>query len=102
VFETADEYSDYYRDYHAFWKLYGLDLPDEVLRKLYYENVLRIIPGSGGRRGSDTYLRSTMGVSNGDATSGDRRNRATAGHRRYDRLDRTWLGSSHSVGQRHV
>ena len=28
VFETADEYFDYYRDYHAFWKLYGLDLPD--------------------------------------------------------------------------
>ena len=23
VFETADEYFDYYRDYHAFWKLYG-------------------------------------------------------------------------------
>ena len=23
-FETADEYFDYYRDYHAFWKLYGL------------------------------------------------------------------------------
>jgi predicted TIM-barrel fold metal-dependent hydrolase len=44
VFETADEYFDYYRDYHAFWKLYGLDLPDDVLRKVYYENALRIIP----------------------------------------------------------
>jgi uncharacterized protein len=44
VFETADEYFDYYRDYHAFWKLYGLDLPDEVLRKIYYGNALRIIP----------------------------------------------------------
>ncbi len=44
VFETADEYFDYYRDYHAFWKLYGLDLPDEVLRKLYNGNALRIIP----------------------------------------------------------
>jgi predicted TIM-barrel fold metal-dependent hydrolase len=44
VFETADEYFDYYRDYHAFWKLYGLDLPDEVLRKIYYANALRIIP----------------------------------------------------------
>jgi predicted TIM-barrel fold metal-dependent hydrolase len=43
--ETADEYFDYYRKRHAFWKLYGLDLPDEVLRKLYYENALRIIPG---------------------------------------------------------
>jgi len=27
------------------WKVYGLDLPDEVLRKLYYKNALRLIPG---------------------------------------------------------
>ena len=45
VLETADEYFDYYRDYHAFWKLYGMDLTDEVLRALYYENAQRIIPG---------------------------------------------------------
>jgi predicted TIM-barrel fold metal-dependent hydrolase len=45
TFETADEYFDYYRDYHAFWKLYGLDLPDQVLRQLYYANALRIVPG---------------------------------------------------------
>jgi uncharacterized protein len=45
VFETADEYFDYYRDYHAFWKLYGLDLPDPVLRKLYYQNALKVVPG---------------------------------------------------------
>lgn len=44
VFETADEYFDYYRDYHAFWKLYGMDLPDEVLRKMYYENALELMP----------------------------------------------------------
>jgi predicted TIM-barrel fold metal-dependent hydrolase len=43
--ETADEYFPYYRKRHAFWSLYGLDLPDEVLRKLYYKNALRIIPG---------------------------------------------------------
>src|SRR5690606_11007862 len=42
VFETDDEYFDYYRDYHAFWKLYGMDLPDEVLRKLYYGNALKL------------------------------------------------------------
>ena len=35
VFETTDEYFDYYRDYHAFWKLYGMGLPDAVLKKLY-------------------------------------------------------------------
>ncbi len=44
VFETADEYFDYYRDYHAFWKLYGMDLPDDVLKAVYFENALRIIP----------------------------------------------------------
>ena len=44
VFETADDYFDYYRRYHAFWQMYGLDLPDEVLRKIYYENALRIVP----------------------------------------------------------
>ncbi len=45
VFETADEYFDYYRDYHAFWKLYGMNLPDEVLKKLYYENAQRVVKG---------------------------------------------------------
>lgn len=44
VFETRDEYFDYYRNYHAFWKLYGLDLPDEVLRKVYYQNALKVVP----------------------------------------------------------
>lgn len=45
VFETNDEYFDYYRDYHAFWKLYGMGLPAPVLRKLYYQNALRVVPG---------------------------------------------------------
>ncbi len=45
VLESSDEYFDYYRRRHAFWKMYGLALPDEVLKKLYYKNALRIIPG---------------------------------------------------------
>lgn len=45
VLETADEYFDYYRKRHAFWKMYGLDLPDDVLKKVYYKNALRLIPG---------------------------------------------------------
>jgi len=45
VFETRDDYFDYYRDYHAFWKLYGIDLPDEVLKKVYFANALRITKG---------------------------------------------------------
>jgi predicted TIM-barrel fold metal-dependent hydrolase len=44
VFETEDEYFDYYRNYHAFWQLYGMGLPDDVLQALYYGNALRIIP----------------------------------------------------------
>ena len=44
VLETSDEYFDYYRKRHAFWKMYGLNLPDDVLRKVYYKNALRIIP----------------------------------------------------------
>ena len=45
VFETADEYFDYYRDYHAFWKLYGMALSDTVLKKLYFQNALKVAPG---------------------------------------------------------
>ncbi len=45
VFETADEYFDYYRDYHAFWKLYGMALPDDVLKKVYYQTALRVFKG---------------------------------------------------------
>jgi predicted TIM-barrel fold metal-dependent hydrolase len=44
VFETNDDYFDYYRDYHAFWKLYGIGLPDAVLKKIYYQNALKIAP----------------------------------------------------------
>jgi predicted TIM-barrel fold metal-dependent hydrolase len=50
VFETHDDYFDYYRNYHAFWKLYGIDLPDAVLKKVYYQNALKItraLPQSG-------------------------------------------------------
>jgi predicted TIM-barrel fold metal-dependent hydrolase len=45
VLETNDEYFDYYRDYHAFWKMYGIGLPDQVLKKIYYQNAMRITPG---------------------------------------------------------
>lgn len=45
VLETADEYFDHFRRYQCSWKLYGLDLPDTVLRKIYYENALKLLPG---------------------------------------------------------
>jgi predicted TIM-barrel fold metal-dependent hydrolase len=45
VLESRDEYFPYFRNYHAFWRLYGMDLPDAVLRKVYYENAQRVAPG---------------------------------------------------------
>lgn len=44
VLETADEYFPYHKRYHAFWRMYGMDLPDDVLRKIYYKNALKVIP----------------------------------------------------------
>lgn len=44
VLETEDEYFPYHKKYHAFWPMYGIGLPEEVLRKVYYKNALRIIP----------------------------------------------------------
>ncbi|NND05066.1 MAG: amidohydrolase family protein [Saprospiraceae bacterium] len=43
VLETADEHFPYYKRYHAFWKMYGLDLPDEILRKIYYKNGAKLL-----------------------------------------------------------
>ncbi len=45
VLETNDEYFPYYKKYHAFWAMYGIGLPDDVLKKVYYKNALRLIPG---------------------------------------------------------
>jgi predicted TIM-barrel fold metal-dependent hydrolase len=44
VLETSDEYFPYHKKYHAFWRMYGLGLPDDILKKVYYKNALRIIP----------------------------------------------------------
>lgn len=45
IFETNDEYFPWYRRRHAFWGMYGLGLPDSVLKKVYYQNALRIVKG---------------------------------------------------------
>lgn len=44
VLETDDEYFNYYRKRHAHWKMYGLNLPDSILQKLYYKNALELFP----------------------------------------------------------
>lgn len=45
VLETEDEYFPYHKKYHAFWRMYGMGLTDEILQKIYFRNALRIIPG---------------------------------------------------------
>jgi predicted TIM-barrel fold metal-dependent hydrolase len=43
--ETADEYFDYpsHASRQGRWQIYGLFLPDEILRKVYRENALRLL-----------------------------------------------------------
>jgi len=44
--ETADEYFEYpsHASRQGRWNIYGLFLPDEVLRRVYRENALRLLP----------------------------------------------------------
>jgi predicted TIM-barrel fold metal-dependent hydrolase len=44
--ETADEYFEYptHASGQGRWCIYGLDLPEDVLRKVYRENALRLLP----------------------------------------------------------
>ena len=44
VLETSDEYIQYYRKRHGLWRLYGMGLPDDVLKKIYYQNALKMFP----------------------------------------------------------
>lgn len=46
--ETFDEYFPYEDNPfppQGLWNIYGIGLPDDVLRKVYYENAQRLIPG---------------------------------------------------------
>lgn len=48
--ETDDEYFPYAENPfppQGLWNIYGIHLPDQVLRKVYHENALRVIPGLG-------------------------------------------------------
>ncbi len=44
-FETADEYFDYpsHASRQGRWQIHGIHLPDDVLRKVYRENALRLL-----------------------------------------------------------
>jgi predicted TIM-barrel fold metal-dependent hydrolase len=46
--ETRDEYFPYAENAfppQGFWRIYGVGLPDDVLRMVYFENAERLIPG---------------------------------------------------------
>jgi uncharacterized protein len=43
VLETDDEYFPYHKKYHAYWRMYGLGLPDNILKKVYYDNAARLL-----------------------------------------------------------
>lgn len=48
MLETSDEYFTYAENQYppqGLWSIYGLNLPDEVLRKIYSENATKLIPG---------------------------------------------------------
>ena len=52
--ETNDEHFDHPAQMrsptgaplHGRWRIYGISLPDEVLRKVYYANALKYLPGA--------------------------------------------------------
>jgi predicted TIM-barrel fold metal-dependent hydrolase len=43
--ETRDEYFEYTNLTYVRWNIFGVGLPDEALRKIYYQNAQKIIPG---------------------------------------------------------
>ena len=50
--ETFDEYFPYSEKSplpQGMWRIYGIGLPDDVLKKIYSENALRVIPGLRNR-----------------------------------------------------
>jgi len=52
LLETRDENFTYAENQYppqGLWNIYGLNLPDEVLRKVYAENAIRLIPGIAER-----------------------------------------------------
>lgn len=52
MLETADEYFSYAPGQHppqGLWQIYGLELPDNVLRQIYHENAANLINGVAER-----------------------------------------------------
>jgi len=52
MLETSDEYFTYAENQYppqGIWNIYGLNLPDEVLRRVYFENAAQLLPGVAER-----------------------------------------------------
>ena len=52
MLETADEYFPYAEGQYppqGLWNINGLELPDDILKKVYHENAQRLIPGVAER-----------------------------------------------------
>ena len=46
--ETFDEFFPYAENAfppQGFWRIYGIGLPDDVLKKIYFQNAIRLVPG---------------------------------------------------------
>lgn len=66
--ETRDEYFPYAENPfppQGFWNIYGIGLPDDVLKKVYHENAARLIPGVQEK------LAKFVAAKSDDAKSGD-------------------------------
>ena len=46
ILETADEHFYEIEQFNYHWPLYGLNLSDHTLKKIYYENAKKILDGS--------------------------------------------------------
>ena len=63
LLETQDEYFSYAENQYppqGLWNIYGLNLPDKVLRKIYHENAAKLIPGVSARLKKYSTVRRTQ------------------------------------------
>lgn len=68
LLETRDEYFTYAEDQYppqGLWNIYGLGLPDEVLKKIYSENAVNLIPGISEKL--EKYQQQQSAISRSDA-----------------------------------
>ena len=61
VLETEDEYFPYHKRYHAFWRMYGLGLPDEILKKDLLQKCAEVDSQSGREAISEIVARHSHG-----------------------------------------